>query len=189
MLADGRAPTASIQDITEAADVGFGSFYNHFESKNELFEAAVEDVLEETGKLLDRLSSNVTDPALAFALSVRLAARIALARPDIAQVLVRHGLAYMDSDRGLAPRALTDISNGIATGRFRVPDARLALAAVAGALLGTVHLFLLDPSAVDAAACDHLVEQLLRMLGIAPAEARKLSSTPLPALDAAALHG
>jgi len=36
MLADNRAPRASIQDITEAADVGFGSFYNHFTSKDDL---------------------------------------------------------------------------------------------------------------------------------------------------------
>ncbi len=32
----------SIQEITDAADLGFGSFYNHFTSKQELFEVAVE---------------------------------------------------------------------------------------------------------------------------------------------------
>ena len=37
MLAAGTAADASIQDITDAADVGFGSFYNHFGCKNELF--------------------------------------------------------------------------------------------------------------------------------------------------------
>ena len=33
LIADGRSERASIQEITEAADIGFGSFYNHFESK------------------------------------------------------------------------------------------------------------------------------------------------------------
>jgi AcrR family transcriptional regulator len=32
----------SIQEITEAADIGFGSFYNHFESKEQLFRTASE---------------------------------------------------------------------------------------------------------------------------------------------------
>ena len=69
MLAAGTATQASIQEITDAADVGFGSFYNHFSSKAELFEAAVADVLEELGELFDRLSVDAQDPAMAFAQS------------------------------------------------------------------------------------------------------------------------
>src|SRR5208283_2345619 len=42
-----------IGEITQAADVGLGSFYNHFESREDLFEAAVEDVLELLGGFLD----------------------------------------------------------------------------------------------------------------------------------------
>ena len=43
-LSEGRT-NVSIQEITDAADVGFGSFYNHFESKDALFEAAVGSTL------------------------------------------------------------------------------------------------------------------------------------------------
>jgi AcrR family transcriptional regulator len=46
LIAHGRADRASVQEITEAADVGFGSFYNHFESKETLFQVAVEEMLE-----------------------------------------------------------------------------------------------------------------------------------------------
>src|SRR6476619_2665988 len=46
LIAAGRGERASIQEITEAADIGFGSFYNHFESKEELFRTASEDLLE-----------------------------------------------------------------------------------------------------------------------------------------------
>ena len=35
-----------VLEITQAADVGMGSFYNHFESKEELFDAAVAEVLD-----------------------------------------------------------------------------------------------------------------------------------------------
>ena len=45
-----------VLEITQAADVGMGSFYNHFDSKEELFEAAVADVLDNHGALLDQLT-------------------------------------------------------------------------------------------------------------------------------------
>ena len=38
-----------VLEITQAADVGMGSFYNHFDSKEELFQAAVNEVLDELG--------------------------------------------------------------------------------------------------------------------------------------------
>ena len=41
-----------ILEITQAADVGMGSFYNHFESKEQLFEAAVEAVMDAYGQAL-----------------------------------------------------------------------------------------------------------------------------------------
>jgi AcrR family transcriptional regulator len=39
-----------ILEITQAADVGMGSFYNHFQTKEELFQAAVEDALDAYGR-------------------------------------------------------------------------------------------------------------------------------------------
>ena len=42
-LAEQGRTDVSIQEITEAADVGFGSFYNHFTSKVRGFAAAMED--------------------------------------------------------------------------------------------------------------------------------------------------
>ena len=45
LIAEGRL-NVPIVEITQAADVGMGSFYNHFSTKEELFEAAVMDVLD-----------------------------------------------------------------------------------------------------------------------------------------------
>jgi AcrR family transcriptional regulator len=183
MLAAGTAAQASIQEITDAADVGFGSFYNHFSSKTELFEAAVADVLEELGELFDRLSVDVQDAALAFAQSERLTLRLCRDRPQISAVLIRHGMHYMESERGVAPRLLRDIRAGMASGRFLEADPRLARAAISGAVLATLQMALTNPELVDDAACDHLVEQLLRMLGVPFDEARELAHAPLPVTE------
>src|ERR1700741_5273233 len=45
----------AINEITEAADVGFGSFYNHFESKDAIYRAVMDAVFEHFGDALDRL--------------------------------------------------------------------------------------------------------------------------------------
>ena len=52
-----------VLEITQAADVGMGSFYNHFDSKEELFEAAVNEVLDDLGAILDKLTAEGEDPA------------------------------------------------------------------------------------------------------------------------------
>src|SRR6516225_12452714 len=69
LIAEGRADRASIQEITEAADIGFGSFYNHFDSKDELFATASADVLERWGQMIDRACADVADPAEVFAVA------------------------------------------------------------------------------------------------------------------------
>ena len=183
MLAAGTATQASIQEITDAADVGFGSFYNHFSTKTELFEAAVADVLEELGELFDRLSVDVQDPAMAYAQSTRLTLRLCRSRPQISAVLVRHGMHYMESEGGVAPRLLRDIRAGMASGRFLEAEPRLARAASSGAVLATLQMALTNPDLVDDAACDQLVEQLLRMLGVPFDAARELAHAPLPVAE------
>ena len=58
---------APVLEITQAADVGMGSFYNHFDSKEQLFEAAVTEVLDAHGALLDESPPTIDDPAETFA--------------------------------------------------------------------------------------------------------------------------
>ena len=50
----GRIDAVPIGEITEAADVAIGSFYNHFASQEALFEAVVSDTLEAHGRRLMR---------------------------------------------------------------------------------------------------------------------------------------
>ena len=71
LLAEGRT-NAPVNVITEAADLGTGSFYNHFETKEQLFEAAVTDALERHADYVEELTRGLDDPAEVFAQSYRL---------------------------------------------------------------------------------------------------------------------
>jgi AcrR family transcriptional regulator len=172
-----------VLEITQAADVGMGSFYNHFDSKEQLFDAAVAEVLDAHGALLDHLTSSIDDPAEMFACSFRLTGRLFRRRPQESQILLANGTTLLSSDIGLAPRALRDIEAGMAAGRFTVEDADLALAVAGGALLGLGNLLRNQPGRDDEAAADAVTEDVLRMFGLPADEAREICRLPLPELD------
>ena len=180
LIAEGRGDRASIQEITEAADIGFGSFYNHFDSKEQLFQTASQEVLERWGQMIDRASADLTDPAELFAVGTRISGRLGWTHPDIAGFLTGAGLGAMDIPTGLAPRALRDIRAGQASGRFTVPDAEIALSAVAGGLLGLLRMCQQHPERVTETTVDQLAEAELRLLGVPAPEAARLVALPLP---------
>jgi AcrR family transcriptional regulator len=184
LIAEGRGDRASIQEITEAADVGFGSFYNHFDSKEQLFQTVSEEVFERWGQLIDRASDGLADPAELFAVGARVSGRLGWTHPDIAGFLTGTGLEVLDMPSGLAPRALRDIRAGQASGRFTVPDAEIALSALAGGLLGLLRMCQRHPERVTEATVDQLAEAELRLLGVPADEAARLVAVPLPHLDA-----
>ncbi|OBF36783.1 TetR family transcriptional regulator [Mycobacterium sp. ACS1612] len=171
-----------VLEITQAADVGMGSFYNHFDSKEELFEAAVADVLDTHGALLDQLTATIDDPAETFASSFRLTGRLFRRRPQESRILLASGLNLMSSERGLGPRALRDIETAVAAGRFTVDDPKLALAVAGGALLGLGKLLQDEPERDDSAAADRVTEDVLRLFGLPADEAHEICTRPLPDL-------
>jgi AcrR family transcriptional regulator len=179
LIAEGKI-NVPVLEITKAADVGMGSFYNHFDSKEQLFEAAIADVLDAHGAMLDRLTQSIDDPAETFATSFRLTGRLFRRRPQESEVLLANGPALLSADRGLAPRALRDIKVGVDAGRFKVDDPELALAMAGGALLGLGKLLRDNPDRDDARAADTVTESVLRLLGLSAEEAHAVCQRPLP---------
>jgi AcrR family transcriptional regulator len=172
-----------VLEITQAADVGMGSFYNHFDSKEQLFEAAVTEVLDAHGALLDEFTASIGDPAETFATSFRLTGRLFRRRPQESQILLANGMALLNSDRGLAPRARRDVAAAVAAGRFTVEDIELALAVAGGALLGLGNLLRTEPERDDARAADAVTENVLRIFGVSSNEAHTLCARSLPDLS------
>jgi AcrR family transcriptional regulator len=181
-IAAGRM-NVPILEITQAADVGMGSFYNHFETKEELFDAALEGALDAFGAVMDQLGVDIDDPAQVFAQSFRMTGRLHRRSPELSKVLLHNGLALLASDRGLAPRARRDIEAATRAGRFTVRDPELALTIVSGAALCLGQLLHDHPERDDAEASDQITEDLLRMFGLAADEARDICRRPLPDIE------
>lgn len=170
----------SVLEITQAADVGLGSFYNHFDTKEDLFQAALDQILEDHGDLMDRATAGIDDPAEVFARAFRLTGRLHRQLPAVSQILVRTGPGVIFSERGLGPRALRDIKAGKKAGRFTIGDPELALVAAAGAILALGQLLHEQPKRNAAKAADELTVELLRMFGLDADEAAEICSRPLP---------
>ena len=105
LLAEQHRADLSIREITDAADVGFGTFYGHFADKSDLLEAAMSLSLEQHCARLDTAIGGLTDPAGMIAVGVRLTARLPRSCPQVARLLLHVGLSRLDSPVGLAPRA------------------------------------------------------------------------------------
>jgi AcrR family transcriptional regulator len=174
----GRDPAGvSIQEITEAADVGFGSFYNHFPSKQELFDLAVTTAAAEHRALIDAATEGLTDPAEVLAVAVRVTARFPRTHGDLARIIDRVGVRYPPAYSIDALRHARDV------GRLCYDDDQVAFACVCGSVLGVLHQGLdAGDQEVDQAA-DRLAVSLLRMFGLVEGDARKVVFRPLPGGD------
>ncbi|MFE3442587.1 TetR/AcrR family transcriptional regulator [Nocardia sp. NPDC059180] len=182
-LSEGKS-SVSIKEITDAADVGFGSFYNHFDSKEQLFDEAVRSALNVYSTMRDQVVARYDDPAEVFAVSFRLTGRLQRRLPEMVRVVLHSGMGVMLRDEGLAPRARQDIVAAQEAGRFEPMDPDLAVMAAGGTLLGLLQLLDADPNADAATLADDMTYRALRMFGVNKRTAQRLSSGPLPQLPA-----
>jgi AcrR family transcriptional regulator len=169
---------STIAEITEQADVGFGSFYNHFASKEEIAEAVLTRSIEQQGQALERLSAQLEDPAEVVSVAHRHFVRRAASDPDWARVLIRLDVSHRVAQAALGAHARRDLARGIAQGRFRVGDPEVALWSAGGALLAVMRAVL--DGTLQPGADSHHAENVLRMLGVPLEEAARIARRPLP---------
>ena len=179
LIAEGRT-NVPILEITQAADVGMGSFYNHFESKEQLFDAAVEAVMDAYGQLLDRITAGIQQPDEVFAASFRLTGRLHRREPELSRVFLNNALQLLSAPNGLAPRVRRDIEAATAAGRFDVADVDVAVTMAAGALIALGQLLLDQPDRDVDTTTDLVTQDLLRMFGVPARRAQRICAMPLP---------
>jgi len=169
-----------INEITDEADVGFGSFYNHFKSKEEIVEAVLTDTLAAQGATVAALTGGLEDPAEVVAVAHRHFVELARTDPDWAWLLIRLDLSQKLALGALGPFADKDIAAGIKAGRFRVANRRVAMLGAGGALLSVMR-DVLDGRAPKDAGRLH-AEGVLRLLGLTPEDAAAVARRPMPAM-------
>ena len=198
LMAERGMDGVAVNEITEAADVGFGSFYNHFESKDAIHAALVEQVFEGYADALDRALADLGDPAEVMAASVRHTLRRARVDRTWARFLIREALSERMLQRGLGLRLLRDIRLGQSSGRFSGDDELVALLAIAGTTLTAISVEVQhgeSPAALSPELRrrlglpspempERVAAAVLTFLGVPAAEARRIARRPLPPIEA-----
>ena len=180
MAAKGLEAT-TIQDVTDAADVGKGSFYNHFDSKDAIAQAVVEEITTDFVAVLDRLCDGLRDdPARVTAVSIRHFLRKACEDPVLGRFVLRSPDAVAVLGRIMGPLPRRNIGMGIESGRFRCESPELMATILGGALTAVLRGRLVGVLGEEADADFALFA--LRGLGIPETEARAISREPLPPL-------
>jgi AcrR family transcriptional regulator len=167
-----------INEITEEADVGFGSFYNYFESKEAIVAAVLEEAITTHGESVAELTADLEDPAEVISVAHRFFVDLARRDPALGWLLVRLDASNDVIRAALGPFATRDLRRGIDAGRLRVSDEQVALFASGGALLAVMRGVLNDDLPDDADV--HHAEAVLRMLGLNAGDAAEVARRPVP---------
>ena len=178
---------ATIQEITETADLALGTFYNHFDSKEAVMEAVVSAQAADFGDAMEEVIADMDDRALAIATCVRLVIRHAASDPVWGWFVLRNERALLSLAENLAYRAARDIRRGIEEGRFMVHDADAALLALCGMVPAGIRSQL-EGKPVRVSDAD-LATSLLQLLGLERDEAAEIAHRPLPRELSATLTG
>lgn len=178
MARKGVEPT-TIADITEEADVGFGTFYNYFTSKDEIVRAVVAASGDALGDAIDRHGASI-DVAEAVSIGVRTLLRRVDDDQAWAWFVARLGHSSHDLLSGLTKRLLRDVKRGHRAGRFSVAGGPTLGLVVAGAVLSVLRARL--EGVVGPEADRELAAHVLAMLGVPRDEATQIARRPLPPL-------
>ncbi|MFM6941668.1 MAG: TetR/AcrR family transcriptional regulator [Candidatus Planktophila sp.] len=168
-----------IQSITEKADVGFGSFYNHFASKEELFTAVAHEALDTWESETSHLLGKVKDPLEGLATTLRLYVRMNKTHPEIAKILNRTApemTEYPFEYSSQFQKALETL------GREKVIDISsvpLNVLAIRSTLKQVLAIREKSPKFSDREA-DQVVEMMLIMMRISPSTIKRVMDLPLP---------
>lgn len=179
LFAEQGFESTRINEITERADVGFGSFYNHFDSKDAIVAAVIGAAIEEHGSAVDALTADLEDPAEVVAVAHRYFVRLAGDDPIWAWLLVRLDLSHNVLSSALGERAVRDLQAGLDAGRFTVASTPVALVGSGGALVGVMRGVLDGAIPADRAGSDHAAG-ILRLFGVPAVDAAEVAERPLP---------
>lgn len=172
----------SVAQLTEEAGVAVGSFYYHFDSKEELFDAAVLATLDQQASAVNAATGSLDDPAEKYAVGVRTTGRLSRTYPVLARVMVNSALRYVTTTHGLGALALRDLTEGKESGRFAIEDPELLFVATGGAVLALLSYLDANPDIDAGEAADDLARAMLRMCGLTQRQATLVVARPLPEL-------
>lgn len=172
----------AIQDITDSAGLGLGTFYNYFDSKQAIFESVLDEIRQAFNQRLNMLRAPLKDPALIVAITHKYCFHQAQDNEEWTTFLTYAGLSGDHVLGQDADQCLADIKRGVSAGRFKVDDVYFAQSLVTGMVRHVNQE--ISRGRLSRQAMEDATRYILRMLGLPDLVAKALVQTPIPAMAA-----
>lgn len=171
---------ATMLEIAERADVGAGTVYNYFKSKDDLAIAVLEEMMHQLALRIEEVTKVFEDPAQVYAFGIRTVLETATTDVRWKQMLFRSEVLADALFRRMGPFAIRDLRRAADAGRFQIPNAELVWRLTAHAIVGIG--LAITTEAVPPSSIEQIIVRLLCMTGIGSDAAMELSNRPRPAL-------
>jgi AcrR family transcriptional regulator len=163
VLADKGFHETKIADIAEMADVGVGTVYLHFATREALFGAVVEDTVSRLKAFIDAARAGAPTVVDEVRAGVRALCRFADENRAVFRIVFGRGAAYHDIVRRAQALFAADIEEtlrrGVREGRFDVPSPALTAQALVGMSTQLVAWWA-DHEAAPIAEIESIITQL-----------------------------
>lgn len=182
LMSEHGVDATTIQQITAEADVGFGTFYSYFDSKDDIAAQVLDCVIHTLGQRnrAANVEAGITDPVLVIANSVRLTAREMLTNPIWRWWLKRTDLMVRRMNLGFRSFGLEDMRVANEQGFLKLPDANVEISwnyliwLLAGTITDIVE-GICPPEAETTMA-----QAVMMVMGVSVDHAARASLAPLP---------
>jgi AcrR family transcriptional regulator len=180
VIAEKGIDAATMNEIAARADVGAGTAYNYFASKDDLAMSVLEQVMHRLALRIEAVTDTFADPGQVYAFGIRMV-MLAATTDQRWRWLLRRAEVIADAMyRVMGPFAIRDLRNAVAAGRYNVEDPDMAWRLATHAIVGfglAVCDGKLPPEKIDETVVD-----LLGMVGVPRDEAWEIARRPCPAL-------
>ena len=173
---------ATMAEIAEVADVGAGTVYNYFKSKEDLAIAVLEALMLDLALKIEKVTDTFDDPGQVYAFGIRTVIDTATSDLRWRQLLSRSEVMANAMFRQMGPFAIRDLENATRAGRFKVDDAALTWKMATHAIVGVALSVTAGELLVS--VIDNCVVRLLCMTGIGRDEAVDLANRDRPEIAA-----
>lgn len=173
VIAEKGVAALTVGDVTEAADVGRGSFYNHFEDKADLVAEVAREIITEVAERAVVPPAEREDPAVHASTADQRFLAIAHEDPAAARLIVKLASDSAVFEDAVRPYARAILEAGIGAGRFSIADLDMALLVLQSSALAVLRA-MVDGEASPAAAESHAASMLV-LFGLSHDEAREIA--------------
>lgn len=166
----------AIDDVIKAADVARGTFYNHFETIDDLLVATSKWLEDELILSIEAEIGKLKDPVERLATGLRLWLRVARENEVLCAFIVRNRYRGQLVERQIA----RDVGTAIRKGRFNIRNAEAGRDLIIGAAREALTRMMEGP--VSRSYLEEVTRAILRGLGVDAGSIDGLLALELPAI-------